>query len=137
MRAARNAYSHGLSSSLPRPKKFIQELDRRARKIAGDTSNPLMLGWSCAAAEAELELARVRQAKIAIMDRAGALCQLYIPELCELPSFEVPSKLEIMRRTIAELLKINRYEQRAASRLDNALRQIVRFRQLANTEELK
>jgi hypothetical protein len=121
-------------------KNSSSSFEQRAHRIAGDTSNPLMLGWSRAAADAEFDLARVRQAKIVLMDMSGAVSLFHLREPSESPTSGVSLEdsdrfLKAVRATLAELVKIDRYEQRAASRLDNALRQIVRFRKLTHTEE--
>ncbi len=127
MRAARNSRSHGLSSNLLRSQKLIQDLERRARKIAGDTLNPLVLNWSRSAAEAEWDLWRARQAKCALMERTGAASLLDDPGR---PPPEEDHAFGVLSSTISELLKIDRYEQRAASRLDSALKNIVALRSL-------
>jgi len=66
-RAGRNAFRHGLSitSSVI----CAAEAERLAREIAGDTENMIILERARAVAYAELDLARVRRAKIALIER--------------------------------------------------------------------
>jgi hypothetical protein len=70
-RAGRNAYRHGLSVSMSSNAAFAKELDRLVREIAGDTKNAIVLERARAVAEAELDLARVRRAKVALIERAS------------------------------------------------------------------
>ena len=73
-RASRNAYRHGLSCGIGSNAAFAKELDQRARKIAGDSRDEASLQHARAAAEGDLDLARARQAKAALIQRAfGAL----------------------------------------------------------------
>ena len=61
-RASGNAYRHGLSLSITSSPAFAKQLDKLARKIAGDTEDVIILERARAAAEALLDLARVRRA---------------------------------------------------------------------------
>jgi hypothetical protein len=78
-RAGRNAYRHGLSVSMSSNAAFAKELDRLVREIAGDTKNAIVLERARAVAEAELDLARVRRAKVALIERASAFGELDPP----------------------------------------------------------
>jgi len=78
-RAGRNAYRHGLSVSMSSNAAFAKELDRLVREIAGDTKDAIALERARAVAEAELELARVRRAKVALIERASAFGELDPP----------------------------------------------------------
>jgi hypothetical protein len=75
-RASRNAYRHGLTLSISSTAAFAKQLDRLARKIAGDTEDEIVLERARAVAQAELELARARRAKIALIERASAFGEL-------------------------------------------------------------
>jgi hypothetical protein len=72
-RTSRNAYRHVLSSSISSTAAFAKQLAQLARKIAGDTQDEMILQYARAVAEAELDLARVRRAKVALIQRASAL----------------------------------------------------------------
>jgi hypothetical protein len=66
-RARRNAYRHGLSISIGTSPESAKQLDNLARKIALETATALKRAR--AVAEAELDLARVRRAKVSLIER--------------------------------------------------------------------
>ena len=157
-RASRNAYRHGLSLSLTSSAATAKRLDLLARKIAGNSKNEIILEHARAAAHAELDLARVRQVKIALIARVSALGSLDTPQvfdsatqvirylksirsgrepalpqridpLATMPTEEPERTAEAVRRTLPELAKLDRYESRAAARRDRAIRRIVKIKQ--------
>jgi len=65
-----------------------------------------------AIARAELDLARVRRAKVALIERASA----FGVAAATMPSQEPHRSAEAMRRVLPELRKLERYERRAAAR---------------------
>jgi hypothetical protein len=128
-RASRNAYRHGLTLSITSTAAFAKQLDNLVRKIAGDTEDAIMLERARAAAQAELDLAQIRRAKVALIERASALRELdqgrsIFPEPTALPSQEPDRSAEAIRRVLPELRKLDRYERRAAARRDRALLRI-------------
>jgi len=99
-------------------------------------------------AQAELDLARVRRAKVALIERASAFGEfdppqltvtqiirilnaydrggrLIIPKpidpLATMPSQDADRSAEAVRRVLPELRKLDRYERRAAARRDRAV----------------
>ena len=144
-RASRNAYRHGLTLSISSTAAFAKQLDRLARKIAGDTEDEIVLERARAFAQAELELARARRAKIALIERASAFGELDPPQLtatriirhlnallrgretkpidgsAAMPSQEPERSAEAVRRVLPELRKLDRYERRAAAQRDRAV----------------
>jgi DNA-binding LacI/PurR family transcriptional regulator len=80
-RASRNAYRHGLTLSITSTAASAKQLDNLVRKIAGDTKDAIILERARAVAQAELDLARVRQAKIALIERASAFGALDPPRV--------------------------------------------------------
>ena len=72
-RSSRNAYRHGLTSSLPSSAAIAEWLDKFAHKIAGDSKNAIVLEQARAAAQAEFDLARIRHVKVALIQRVSAL----------------------------------------------------------------
>ena len=80
-RSRRNAYRHGLTVSITSSEGFAKQLDKLAREIAGDTEYPILLERARAIAQAELDLARVRRAKVALVERASAFGELDPPQL--------------------------------------------------------
>lgn len=118
-RASRNAYRHGLSSSTMSNTAFPKQREQFARRIAGDTANELILERARDVARAELDLARVRRAKIALITRFLALGQPDRPPDLTRP----PDRFaEAMQRALPELVKLDRYERRASARRDAAVR---------------
>jgi hypothetical protein len=113
-RARGNAFRHGLSRGTAGTA-FAKELEDLARKIAGDTEGDIAFKCARTAAAAELEIARVRVTKVALIARLRALGTLDLPEQ------EPARTAEAFRRALPELLRLDRYERRAASRRDQAL----------------
>jgi hypothetical protein len=146
-RASRNAYRHGLRSSITSTAAYAKQLDKLVREIAGDTEDAILLERARAIAQAELELARVRRAKVALIERASAFGELDPPRLAvtqtirlfnafvrgrpivpkpadssaTMPSHEPDRSAEAIRRVLPELRKLDRYERRAAARRDRAV----------------
>jgi hypothetical protein len=166
-RASQNAYRHGLSLSLTSSAAIAKRLDALARKIAGNSKNGLILQHARDAAHAELELERVRQVKVALIERASALGSLDVPQVfssaaqgicfvksilsgrsppampqridpsATMPTEEPGRTAEAIRRALPELAKLDRYESRAAARRDSAIRQIVKNRLHDNRGSVK
>jgi hypothetical protein len=155
-RSSRNAYRHGLTSSLPSSAAIAKWLDEFARKIAGNSKSEIILQLARAAAQAELDLAGVRHVKVALIQRVSALGTLDAPRvfgssaaeirylkcilsgrappilpdpvdpLATMPTQEPERTAEAVRRALPELRKLDRYESRAIARRDRAIREITR-----------
>src|SRR4030095_2020849 len=80
-RSSRNAYRHGLTLSITSTAAFAKQLDKLDRDIAGDTSDAIRLERARAIAQSELDLARVRRAKVALIERASAFGELDPPRV--------------------------------------------------------
>ena len=156
-RASRNAYRHGLSCGIASNAAYAKELDQRARKIAGDSK---AVQHARAAAEGDLDLARARQAKAALIQRAfGALssgaASRSMPEpirslgavlrgeatlletIDPVPTMLVqdPERLaEAVRRVLPDLVGLDRYERRASARRDRAIRSMIKNRKTAKLQ---
>jgi len=146
-RASGNAYRHGLTLSIASTAAFAKQLDILVRKIAGDSEDAIVLERARAVAQAELDLARMRRAKVALIERASAFGELDPPQLTvtqmirllnafergrpivpkpidalpTMPSQEPDRSAEAIRRLLPELRKLERYERRAAARRDRAI----------------
>jgi hypothetical protein len=147
-RASRNAYRHGLTLNIASSAAFAKQLDKLVRKIAGDTKDAITLERAREIAQAELELARVRRAKLALIERARAFGELDPPQLtvtqmirilkafdrggrlivakpidalATMPSQEPDRSAEAIRRVVPELRKLDRYERRAAAQRERAV----------------
>jgi hypothetical protein len=153
-RASRNAYRHGLSLRISSAAE-TQNIEKLARKIASPAVDEITLEFARTAAEAELELARVRQVRIAMIQRVSAFGTLEQPDpltmfdrefrnlksrlsrrvskflpgvvdpLATMPDKEPERSAEAVRRLLPELLKLERYERRAVTRRDRALREVL------------
>lgn len=153
-RAARNAYRHGLSVSLTSNPSVARQVDKLARKFAGKTESEIVSRCARDAAEAALELERIRKFKIALVERvlalgsveprlpygsltsavrqlklviAGkALLETPADPLATLPPNDPLRTAEALRRALPELIKLDRYEARAIGRRNRAMRQIIK-----------
>jgi hypothetical protein len=96
-RAGRNAYRHGLTLGVGSTAAFEKELDNLVRNIAGDTEDAIMLERARAVAEAELDLARVRRAKVALIERASAFGELDPPRP---PRVTVSQALRVLKALV-------------------------------------
>ena len=144
-RVSHNARRHGLSISITADRAFGEQIEQLARQIAGGTQNELRLECARAVAAAELDLARVRQAKVALIERvmaSGALDLAYseVPrkvlqsrtlarqaqahEAPAMPSAEPSRSAEAIKRALPALVKFDRYEQSARARRYRAVRQL-------------
>ena len=145
-RASGNAYRHGLTLSVTSTAAAAKQLDKLACEIAGNNEDAIVLERARAIAQAELDLARVRRAKVALIERASAFGELDPPRLtvtqiirlvnafergrpipkriddsATMPPQEPERSGEAVGRVLPELRKLNRYERRAAARRDRAV----------------
>jgi hypothetical protein len=146
-RASRNAYRHGLTLSITSTAAFAKQLDTLVRKIAGDTEDAITLERALQIAQAELDLSRVRRAKVSLIERASAFGELDPPRLtvtqmirvlnaidrgrfivpksidalATMPSQEPDRSAEAVRRVLSELRKLDRYERRASAQRERAV----------------
>jgi hypothetical protein len=114
-RASKNARKHGLSLSL----EGSDDVEALARLLAGD-DNEDVLFVARIAGEAQLQLTKVRRHKTVLMDAAASA--IFGQE----PEFEAPCSddrhVQVIPSLIKQLAACERYERRALSRRDKALR---------------
>jgi len=166
-RASRNAYRHGLASSRKPDAAIARKLDQLARQIAGDSNSEIILELARSAAEAEFDLARVRLAWVALINRVSAFgaidpfsdelakdkpkwqrlraelrhfkarlsgatpqspVQAFIDSAENMPTQEPERTAEAIRRALPELVKLDRYQVRAASRRNRAIKEIIKIK---------
>jgi hypothetical protein len=126
-RASGNAYRHGLTLSITSTAAFAKQLDKLVRKIAGNTEDAIVLERARTIAQAELDLARVRRAKVALIERTSAFGELDPPipkpidDSATMPPREPERSGEAVRRVLPELRRLDRYERRAAVRRHRAV----------------
>jgi hypothetical protein len=159
-RAAHNSFQHGLSVR-PSDLEFTRRREKLAHQIAGDTNSELELEVARAAAEGDLDLARVRAFKAGLIDRVNVTGCLVAPKAFKtkkeqtkhfnaklralkrydepppdpipinpadsLPISESERTAEATRRALPQLVKLTRYEERAASRRDRNIRTLIRL----------
>jgi hypothetical protein len=114
-RSKRNALRHGLAVTLPTIGASGREVERLASAIAGQDSDPCRRYFAVMAAEAELELRRVRAVRLSSL----------IPQTpAGSPPPDSQQKTENLAATLPNLLRLDRYERRALSRRNRALRQL-------------
>lgn len=150
-RARRNAYRHGLGGADPLfgPGEE-REFEAFARSIAGDHAGPLALSSARDVARAEFRLARIRRVKVALINRVwtfGSLESALDPPLltaraitnwgpileatgrflkppdveATMPDTEPERTMEAIARAGPALLRLDRYERRAASSRNRAV----------------
>jgi hypothetical protein len=148
-RASRNSFRHGLSVLGHLGKERTQWIERLAREIAADSAHPISLECAYVAAAAEFDLAQVRRVKVAMINRMivfgelepmqtfrsvgqakrflskVARGSLTIPNVAKssspIPATEPERTTEAIRRVLRDLIKLDRYERRAAARRRRAL----------------
>jgi hypothetical protein len=147
-RAGKNAIRHGLSRPMTGPK-FAAAVEDLACRIAGD--EPAKLAVARQAAEAMLELDRVRRIEVAFVERTACFGRLDAPKIflsrrdeiawvmqrfCgvtpnsppkfaeheKMPEDEPGRTVEAVRRALPALLRLQRYKTRAAAKRDHAVR---------------
>jgi hypothetical protein len=147
-RSRRNSYRHGLAAGVTLNAERIKHIERLARKIAGNSTDVLAVEYARTLAQAEYELAQIRRSKVALFSRVMALGAFETPDSIEpkeiwrlsralkrgefvvperlgipaMPATEPEGSAEAIRRALPELIKLDRYERRAAVRRARALR---------------
>jgi hypothetical protein len=153
-RVGRNAYKHGLATTAS--EKFTREVEQLARKISVRAGGVVAYEAARSVAEASLDLARARRVKICFIDHVAALLEVdpltpakpakvwFQLKQIGLGTKDMRSRRtnipiakseashhralnEAMVRALSELMKINRYEVRAASRRCKAIKKITAF----------
>src|SRR4051812_43071568 len=149
-RAAGNATVHGLRANLVFNTGLAELVEKLAREIAGSVEDAILLRYARDAACAEIDLARVRRIKVALIERLSAIGTLDRPvfkdvrgvrkilamlargelpqridPLATMPSGDLERTAEALGRALPELTKLARYESRVATRRDKAIRQII------------
>jgi hypothetical protein len=143
-RTSQNAYRHGLAARHNPGPATAKQLDQLARQIAGDSDSVIVLELARSAAQAEFDLARVRRSKVALIQQVSAFGVVPLtsdPSLDELrktsarfkhlktmPAQEPERTADAVRPALSELVKLSRYETRAVSRRDRAIREIAKIR---------
>jgi hypothetical protein len=148
-RSSRNSFRHGLAAGLATSAEHIKYIERLARKIAGASPDILTLESARTFAQAEFELAQIRRVKVALISRVMVFGGLETPdddfqspgqikrflkglkrgelilphriETAAMPTTDPERTTEAIRRALPELIKLGRYERRAAARRASAM----------------
>jgi hypothetical protein len=152
--SSQNALRHGLNSRTSSAD-FEKQIENLARQIAGEAEDRQTLVYAHVAAEAELELQRIRHLKAAMHETIHAHGEFddkrffqsvkegtrwlkanmwlgplkspwpaAIDPLATMPKEEPYRSAEATRRLLPEFVSLLRYENRAASRRDRAIRKM-------------
>jgi hypothetical protein len=155
-RSSRNSFRHGLAAGVAATAERIKYIERLARKIAGASTDVVTLGEARTFAQAAFELAQIRRVKVALISRVmafggfetpdqfesldqqvkqllrwlkrGELVPLKRAEIPAMPTTDPECTAEAMRRALPELIKLGRYERRAATRRARALRSFLEWK---------
>lgn len=142
-RASRNSFRHGLSAKIVPSAERAKYIEDLAREIAGGASDLVSLELARTAAEAALDLARIRQVRVALIDRLVMFGTFDVPEAASktmgdvmhfmttfletgklpkpadaaetMPSMGPERTAEAVRRALPELMRLDRYERRATA----------------------
>ena len=147
-RSSPNSFRHGLAAHVTVYTERIKHIERLAGKIAGATTDIVALECARAIAEAEFDLAQIRRVKVALISRVltfgevkkaptsqllreakrffraldrGERIGLERIEAPAMPTKEPERSAEAVRRALPELIKLDRYERRAAGRRARAM----------------
>ena len=112
-RSRQNALRHGLAVRLPWSGAIDHEVERLAAQIAGPNPDPCRLHFARIAAEAELELRRVRAIRVSLLASG-----MPAASTASMPGQEPHAAAP----TLLNLPRLDRYEQRAVSLRNRALR---------------
>jgi hypothetical protein len=112
VRARHNALRHGLAVSIASDPELSAEAECLARLMVLDDDDPSRLHYARIAADAEIEILRVRKVRTQLLSGSA-------PESGNLDGSHIQPLLEIL----PQLTKCDRYERRAFSRRKRAIRE--------------
>jgi hypothetical protein len=101
---------HGLAVELDPTLGESGDIDSLAVALANATTDPVRCYFASRAAKAELQLQRINEAQILLLERSGVF------------NSSADHDPEFIARLIRELDRLQRYETRAASQRDRAIR---------------
>jgi hypothetical protein len=122
-RASFNAMRHGLAAITRHNRAHSPEIERLARAICADDQNPLLLEQALTIAENEMVLIRVRAARVAAIERQHDITK----------PIELRDELDAMRRAMPDLDRLARYERRAWSGRNRAIRHFIEIKARSDT----
>ena len=146
-RSSKNALKHGLTKPLSGVE-FLHEVDQHSKHIAGEKPKKSGLEHARHAAAADLEIRRLRQFKVDLIEALMKLEAVESPGRLYSPRDQVARAMrqlaygrntngggsvsadaagqdEAIRRALPELAGLVRYEKRAAGRRDRAIQKLL------------
>jgi len=126
-RVSRNALRHGLSVPLLTAEHVTKEVEELAQRLAEGDTREKTLSLARQAAEAVLDLARVRRVRVAMIEEERVL-------RVDVAVAEPHRTFEAMRRVMPQQTRLDRYEFRAAARRDRAMLAICEAAEAAAAE---
>ena len=148
-RSGRNSFRHGLAAAATATAERVKHIERLARNIAGASTDVVTLECARTIAEAVFDLAQIRRAQVELISHVMAFGEVKRPPTSRLiretkrslrafgrgepvrfegleppamPKTEAERTAEAIRRALPELIKLDRYERRAATRRARGLR---------------
>jgi hypothetical protein len=123
-RSKRNSFRHGLAAGGQANARRVKQIERLARKIAGGTTDFVTLEYVRAIAQAQFDLAQIGRVKVALMSRVKEFGGFEMSHVgaAAAPAVEPAGNADAIRGALSELIKLDRYERRAAVRRTRALR---------------
>jgi hypothetical protein len=128
--ARRNAYRHGLAGAVGNSRKSAAKIDSLTSEIATTATGSAVadaeiLEFARTAAQAELDLARIRGMKTHTMSSLLAVASLPVAAVTQIVDLPSTAHADELRESLTELRLLHRYEQRAAARRDRAVLHII------------
>ena len=134
--SSRNSYRHGLSAPLQLSAERQKHVEELARKIADNISDEVTLELARTAAVCEIDLRRIRAAKVAAIERMlkfGLYDALSVftntpggEDAASLLATDQKRTAEAVRRALPDLIRIERYERVAATLRERSLRAVIK-----------
>src|SRR5262249_24689097 len=122
---SRNALRHGLAASIPRDPAIAGEVDRLATAIGGENADAAQREQALVISESELTLLRVRALRTSIFEQ---MLLVTAAAGAQEPSERLLRRQgagEIGRSPFEQLRRLERYERRALSRRQSAIRKLL------------
>jgi hypothetical protein len=121
-----NAARHGLAARILFDPQFVGRIQALAAQLAAASDGLLTFDSACAFAQAELDLERIRRLKVVAIEEALAERRMtFLATVYGKDPVACQNDLAAVTAVLAKLVKMDRYERRAASRRDHALRDLM------------
>jgi hypothetical protein len=123
LRVRGNAFRHGLATTVSSDPALTDEIERLAKGLAGETRSATRRATAHAAAEAEIELRRVRRHR-AMMLRTEIVMEKLETAKAGGNVHDPAIKSQAMVRVFDRLQRLERYIRRATSRRNRLFREL-------------